>query len=153
MKRGKIDPKSIKNVTVGYASNGNRLYNVENRKVITARDVIFRENGMRLKSSDDDQSYEFEFFDIPVRVVVPTNSDRKSDDNYGDQSTDLETKKSPKKNPHDDDRDDNSILIDDDDEYDDASTRHPSETSKRRMSISGKVNARQRNPIGLAFPR
>lgn len=46
-KRVKLDWKSTKNVMVGYAPNGYRLWDSENRKIVIARDVIFDE---RLKS-------------------------------------------------------------------------------------------------------
>lgn len=51
LKRGKMDQKSSKNLMVGYAPNGYRLWNIENRKVIIARDVIFEETQQFEESS------------------------------------------------------------------------------------------------------
>lgn len=51
---------------------------------------------MRLKSLDDDQSYEFEILVAKNETaLVPTNSNRKSSDSDDVVPTDLKTKKSP----------------------------------------------------------
>lgn len=43
-RKGKLDPRSKKYIMVGYTDNGYQLWDSENRKILTARNVIFDES-------------------------------------------------------------------------------------------------------------
>lgn len=53
--RKKLDSKSRKSVMVGYAPNGYRLWDMERRKVFTARDVKFDETHYPYKSTEESE--------------------------------------------------------------------------------------------------
>lgn len=69
-KRGKLDMKSQKNVLVGYAVNGYRLWDIYNNIVVIARDIIFDEkNFYNANSSDIQDSSEYLLHEVEAGNV------------------------------------------------------------------------------------
>jgi hypothetical protein len=60
-KRRKLDKKSLKCRFIGYVPNGYKLWDLENKKVIVSRDVIFDESVMKVDSCKTYKVEEYHF--------------------------------------------------------------------------------------------
>lgn len=76
--RKKLDPKSKMQVMIGYAPNGYRLWDMEKKKVITARDVKFDENDFPFAHVKNSNSSDV--------IVIQRSYEQEGEENECDQA-------------------------------------------------------------------
>lgn len=59
-RKHKFDDKSVKGILVGYVPNGYKIYNVQNKKFIVARDVIFDETNFTTSRKELDETIKID---------------------------------------------------------------------------------------------
>lgn len=76
----KLEERSKKFIFVGYAPNGYRLFDKENKKIVISRDVIFEKHSTSEIKINEPESSTFENKNLEWTKVIETDSEDESDE-------------------------------------------------------------------------